>query len=63
MLFRSHVEICNHFSRDHVARGDIELEYVPTKDQLADIFMKPLDDVRFFYLSNELNIVNSRSLT
>ncbi|KAK1661717.1 hypothetical protein QYE76_049876, partial [Lolium multiflorum] len=39
-----HIEIRNHFIRDHVARGDIELIYVPTKDQLADIFTKPLDE-------------------
>ena len=55
-----HIEIRNHFIRDHVARGDIELQYVPTKDQLADIFTKPLDEVRFCYLRNELNIIDSR---
>ena len=58
-----HIEICHHFIRDHVARRDIELAYVPTKDQLADIFVKPLDEPRFSYLRNELNIVDSRSLT
>ena len=57
------IEIRHHFIRDHVARGDIELAYVPTKDQLADIFTKPLDEARFTYLRNELNIVDSRSLT
>ena len=56
-----HIEIRNHFIRDHVARGDIELHYVPTKDQLADIFTKPLDEARFCYLRNELNIIDSRS--
>ena len=55
-----HIEIRNHFIRDHVARGDIELQYVPTKDQLADIFTKPLDEARFSYLRNELNIIDSR---
>ena len=58
-----HIEIRHHFIRDHVARGDIELSYVPTKDQLADIFTKPLDEARFTYLRNELNIIDSRSLT
>ena len=58
-----HIEICHHFIRDYVARGDIELAYVPTKDQPADIFTKPLDEARFTYLWNELNIVDSRSLT
>ena len=58
-----HIEIRHHFIRDHVARGDIDLSYVSTKDQLADIFTKPLDEARFCYLRNELNIVDSRSLT
>jgi hypothetical protein len=34
---------------------------VSTKDQLADIFTKPLDEARFGYLRNELNIIDSRS--
>ena len=58
-----HIEIRNHFIRDHVARGDIVIDHVPTKDQLADIFAKPLDDARFCYLRNELNIVDAGSLT
>jgi hypothetical protein len=57
-----HIEIRNHFIRDHVAWGDIELAYVCTKDQLANIFMKPLDEARFGYLRNELNIIDSRSV-
>ena len=57
-----HIEIHNHFIRDHVARGDIALSFVSTKNQLADIFTKPLDEARFCYLRNELNIIDSRSL-
>ena len=57
-----HTEIHHHFIRDHVARGDIELSHVPTTDQLANIFTKRLDEARFTYLRNELNIVDSRSL-
>ena len=58
-----HIEIRHHFIRDHVARGDFELSYVPTKDQLEYIFTKPLDEARFTYLRNELNIIDSRSLS
>jgi hypothetical protein len=36
--------------------------YVGTKDQLVDIFTKPLDEARFCYLRNELNIIDSRSM-
>jgi hypothetical protein len=54
--------VLSSFIRDHVAHGDIELAYVCTKDQLADIFTKPLDEARFGYLRNELNIIDSRSV-
>jgi hypothetical protein len=57
-----HIEIQNHFIRDHVSRGDIELAYMCNKDQLADIFTKPLDEARFGYLRNELHIIDSRSV-
>ena len=55
-----HIELKNHFIRDHVACGDIELAYVATEDQLADIFTEPLDEARFCYL--KINIIDSRSL-
>jgi hypothetical protein len=37
-----HIEIRHHFIRDHVEKGDIELIHVDTKNQIADIFTKPL---------------------
>ena len=58
-----HIEIRHHFIRDHVTRGDIELGYVPTRINLADLFTMPLYEARFTFLRNELNIVDSRSLT
>ena len=54
-----HIEIRHHFLRDHVKRGDIDLSYVGTSDQLADIFTKPLDEARFRELRHELNIIDS----
>ena len=41
-----HIEIHHHFIWDHVEKGDIDLSYVSTKDQLADIFTKALDEPR-----------------
>src|SRR4051812_2120551 len=58
-----HTEIRNHFICDHVARGDIDLSFVRTKNKLAYIFMKPLDEARFYYVRNDLNIMDSRILT
>ena len=57
-----HIEISNHFIQDHVARGDIYLEYVPTKANLADLFTKPLDGARFRELRHELNIIDSSNV-
>jgi hypothetical protein len=42
-----HIAIRYHFLRDHQHRGDIEIAYVSSKDQLADIFTKPLDEKTF----------------
>ncbi|GKC57339.1 retrovirus-related pol polyprotein from transposon TNT 1-94 [Tanacetum coccineum] len=39
-----HIDIRYHFIRDHVLKGDIELHFIPTQYQLADIFTKPLDE-------------------
>ena len=57
--YQKHIEIRHHFIRDHVKRGDIDLSYVGTGDQLADIFTKPLDEARFRELRHELNIIDS----
>jgi hypothetical protein len=42
-----HIVIRYHFLRDHQQKGDIEIAYVNTKEQLADIFTKPLDEQTF----------------
>jgi hypothetical protein len=42
-------------------KGDIEIAYVNTHNQLADIFTKPLDEKTFSKLRNELNILDSRN--
>jgi hypothetical protein len=55
-----HIDIGYHFLRDHRQRGDTEIAYVSTKEQLADIFTKPLDEKTFSKLRNELNILDSR---
>ena len=40
-----HIEVRHHFLRDHVMKNDIKLEFISTKEQLADIFTKPLDEI------------------
>jgi hypothetical protein len=56
-----HIDIQYHFLRDHQQRWDIEIAYVNTKNHLADIFTKPLDEKTFSKLRNELNILDSRN--
>jgi hypothetical protein len=45
-----------HFLRDNVEKGTIVLSHVPTQDQLADIFTKPLDQATFVRLRGELGV-------
>ncbi|GKC65652.1 hypothetical protein Tco_1098250 [Tanacetum coccineum] len=49
-----HIDIRFHFIRDHILKGDIELHFIPTQYQLADIFTKPLDEPTFKRLICEL---------
>ncbi|KAJ9542321.1 hypothetical protein OSB04_028827 [Centaurea solstitialis] len=53
-----HIEVRYHFIRDHVMNGDIELHFVPTEYQFADLFTKPLDVTRFNMLISELGLLN-----
>ncbi|WVZ89560.1 hypothetical protein U9M48_035944, partial [Paspalum notatum var. saurae] len=57
-----HIDIRHHFIRDHVAKGDILLRNVGTKEQLADIFTKPLDESTFSSLQSELNMLDARMI-
>ncbi|GKC56580.1 retrovirus-related pol polyprotein from transposon TNT 1-94 [Tanacetum coccineum] len=53
-----HIDIRYHFIRDHILKGDIELHFVPTEMQLADIFTKPLAEPSFTRLTAELGMLN-----
>ncbi|XP_024017331.1 uncharacterized protein LOC112090391, partial [Morus notabilis] len=51
-----HINIRHHFIRELVENKTVVLEYVTTEKQLADIFTKPLDAVRFEALRTALGI-------
>ncbi|KAL8104410.1 hypothetical protein AgCh_028571 [Apium graveolens] len=51
-----HIDIKYHFSREHVMNGTVELHFVPSEKQLADIFTKPQDESTFSRLVSELVI-------
>jgi hypothetical protein len=54
----NHIDIRQHFLRDHVGKADIFVYSIGTNDQLADIFTKPLDEARFCKLRSEMNIID-----
>ena len=53
-----HVEIDFHFGRDTVANKLISFNFISTKDQLADIFTKPLSSPWFSTLRDKLNVIS-----
>jgi histone deacetylase 1/2 len=42
-----HVEMDYHFVRDRVAKKEIQIRFVPSQDQLVDVFTKPLPVASF----------------
>jgi len=57
-----HIEIRHHFLRDHVQKKDCVLKFVDTKNQLADIFTKPLPKETFFAIRRELGLSDINDL-
>ena len=52
-----HIDIKYHFIREHVQSGKVDLYYVPTADNIADILTKNLAAVRFKRLRDNLGLV------
>jgi hypothetical protein len=57
-----HIERRHHFLRDHVEKRDIEMRYIDTERQFADIFIKPLDSSRFADLPGEIGVCHRYGL-
>jgi len=57
-----HIEIRFNFLRDHITKGNCEIEYVDTKHQLVNIFTKPLAKDRFYELRRDLGILEISSI-
>nr|GEV23722.1 copia protein [Tanacetum cinerariifolium] len=52
----NHIDVCYHFIKEHIEKGTIELYFVKTDYQLADIFTKALPADRFNYLVRRLGM-------
>jgi hypothetical protein len=51
------IPIKYHFLREQVVENNIRVEYVGTKEQVADIFTKPLPWEAFEYLRQRLRVI------
>jgi hypothetical protein len=51
-----HVAIDFQFVRELVASKDLEILFVPSANQIADVLTKPLVSRRFHHLSYKLNV-------
>ncbi|GJX60850.1 retrovirus-related pol polyprotein from transposon TNT 1-94, partial [Tanacetum coccineum] len=56
VLKSKHIDIRFHFIKEHVENGVIELYFVNTEYQLADIFTKALGRERIEFLINKLGM-------
>lgn len=51
-----HISIWYHFLREKVVEHEVGMKYVPTKDQIANIFTKALSKDTFEYLRWKLGV-------
>lgn len=58
-----HIAIKYYFLREKVEGHEVTMEYVPTSEQVADIFTKPLPIRIFEYLRHKLGVVSPASCT
>ena len=55
-----HIDIAIHFLRDHVQKGTIDLCYINTNYNIADIFTKPLRKPTHENFSYELGVISDQ---
>jgi hypothetical protein len=52
-----HIPIKYHFLREQVTNQVAQVQYIPTTEQIADIFTKPLAKTPFEYLQQKLGVI------
>jgi hypothetical protein len=55
----NHIPIKYHFLWEQAAKKNIKVEYVGTKEQVEDIFTKPLPWESFEYLLQRLRVIST----
>ena len=58
-----HIEMKYHFIRNMVQKGMVKLQYVSTKEQIADVMTKPLSVMKFRNFQDNLGMEKNVSLT
>ncbi|KAJ9545152.1 hypothetical protein OSB04_024859 [Centaurea solstitialis] len=53
-----HIDIRYHFIKDHVKKGNVELFFVESERQIADLFTKAFDEKRHYYLLSKLGMLD-----
>ena len=51
-----HIPIKYHFLREQVANKAVQLHFISSTEQIADIFTKPLPKAQFEYLRQKLGV-------
>nr|AGM34082.1 hypothetical protein [Lactuca sativa] len=57
-----HIALIYHFIKDHVEDGNVEIHFVRTTDQLADIFTKALPEASFNKILQGLGMMEAESV-
>jgi hypothetical protein len=52
-----HIPMKYHFLREQVTNRVVQLNYIPSTEQIADIFTKPLAATPFGYLLQKLGVI------
>ena len=54
-----HIALRYHFIKDHIEEGNIEIHFVKTTEQLADIFTKALAEIPFMNILMGLGMMEA----
>ncbi|KAI3510697.1 hypothetical protein L1887_17829 [Cichorium endivia] len=56
-----HIDLRYHFIKDQILQDNIELYFIPTDEQVADVFTKALDSTKFNNFLDKLGMLNPDS--
>lgn len=57
-----HINVQYHFIREKYQDKIIDIAYIPSEDQLADAFTKPLPRIQFEKLRSKIGAINSLNI-